>query len=194
MRIKLRDKYICIEEIVIITLFICALSEKSRKFLNNYFTCYLFIVFHEMAHILVASILGYEVKRVNIRLSGLNAVFNDKISGLKGIVTYLAGPLSNIILAIFFKNVKIIFEINIALAIINIVPVKPLDGYNVLKLILGEFVSKEKMKNILNITRKTVEIFIIFLAIFMCFKYSNFSLFFLLVYIKTNSLQPLKSL
>lgn len=188
MKIKLRDKYICIEEIVIITLFLCIISEKARTFLNNYFTCYLFIVFHEMAHILVASLLGNELQKVNVKLAGLNAVFKNMFTGIKGIVIYLAGPIANILLAILFKNVKIIFEINLALAIINIFPIKPLDGYNLLKLVLELNINKETAKKILNITKNIVEILMLFLATFMCYKYANFSLFFLLVYIKTNSL------
>ncbi len=194
MKFKLRDKYICIEEVVIITLFLCFLSNNTRAFLSNYFICYLYIMFHELAHIMLASIFGYELRRINIRIAGMNAVFREKFSGIKGIAIYLAGPISNIILAIVFRKIKIVFEINMALALINILPIRPLDGYNILKLILEMFIDKEKVKNIMNFIKKIVEIVLIFLSIFMWCKYHNFSLFLLLVYIKTNSLQALKSL
>ena len=194
MKLKLRDKYICIEEVVIITLFLCFLSNNARGFLYNYFICYLYISFHELAHILIASVFGYELKRINIRLAGMNAVFRERFLGIKGIAIYLAGPISNIILAILFRKIKIVYEINMALALINILPIGPLDGYNILNLILNIFVNKEKVKNIMNSIKKIVEIALIILAVFMWYKYHNFSLFLLLVYIKTNFLQPLKSL
>ncbi len=194
MKLKLRDKYICIEEVVIITLFLCFLSKKARCFLDNYFICYLFITFHELTHVLVASIFGYELKGINIKLAGLNAIFRERFCGIKGIIIYLVGPLSNIILAFLFKNIKMVFEINMALALINIILSRPLDGYNVLRLILEMFICKEKVKSWLKNIEKVVEIVLIFLSIFMWYKYNNFSLFLLSVYIKTNSLQPLKSL
>ena len=194
MKLKLRDKYICIEEVVIITLFLCFLSNNAREFLANYSICYLYISFHELAHILIASLCGYELRRINIRLAGLNAVFRERFFALKGITIYLAGPISNIILAILFRKIKIVYEINMALALINILPIGPLDGYNILNLILKIFVNKEKVKNIMNSIKKIVEIALIILAVFMWYKYHNFSLFLLLVYIKTNSSQPLKSL
>ena len=194
MNLKLRDKYICIEEVVIITLFLCFLSESARVFLSNYFICYLYITFHELAHIFIASIFGYEIRRVNIKLAGMNAVFKEEFSGIKGIVIYLAGPISNIILAMVFRNIKIVYEINMALALVNTLPIWPLDGYNILKLILELYLSKEKAKNIMNFIKKIVEIILIFLSVFMWLKYNNFSLFLLSVYIKTNSLQALKSL
>ena len=110
MNLKLRDKYICIEEVVIITLFLCFLSESARVFLSNYFICYLYITFHELAHIFIASIFGYEIRRLNIKLAGMNAVFKEEFSGIKGIVIYLAGPISNIILAMVFRNIKIVYD------------------------------------------------------------------------------------
>lgn len=194
MRVKIANKHVHVEEIVMITLFLCIFSEKARSFLANYFTCYSFIIFHELAHILLASIYGYELRRINIRLAGLNAVFKNRINGIKGIIVYLAGPLSNVILAILFKNIKIVFEINIALALINMLPVAPLDGYNVLKLILIESIGENMAKKYIKIIQKTIEIMILILSLFICFKKHNFSLFLLLVYIKTSSLQPLKSL
>ncbi|MBR6688683.1 MAG: M50 family metallopeptidase [Clostridia bacterium] len=194
MRIKVREKYICVEETLIIITFLCIFSNKARNFLSNYFICYLFIMFHETAHILIATIFGYEVKRINIRLAGLNAGFKEKIEGIKGIIIYLVGPISNIVLALIFKNVRIVFEINISLALINLVPIFPLDGYNIWKLILRVLTDDKTAKGYMNYIQKAIEIMMLILSIFMCIKNNNFSLFLLLVYIKVNSPQPLKSL
>ncbi|MBR6613405.1 MAG: site-2 protease family protein [Clostridia bacterium] len=194
MKVKILDKYICIEESIVIILFVCVLSSKARQFLNNYFTCFLFVIFHELAHIIVLLLFNYEIRRINVRISGINAVIKENVSGLKGILIYLAGPISNIILAAMFRNITMVFEINIALAIINLVPIYPLDGYNILKTILTLFTSEIKTKKTIKKIQNISEILLLILSILMCFKYYNFSLFLLLVYIKTNSLQPLKSL
>ncbi len=194
MKTKILNKYIYIEEGVVIILFVCVLSSKARQFLNNYFTCFLFVFFHELAHVMVAALFNFELRRINIRISGINAVIKGNIEGLKGMLVYLAGPLSNIILAVAFRNIKMIFEINIALSIINIVPIYPLDGYNILKLILRLWNSEIKLKKLTQNIQKISEILLVIISSFMCFKYYNFSLFLLLVYIKANSLQSLKSL
>ena len=188
MKVKILDKYICIEESIVIILFVCVLSSKARQFLNNYFTCFLFVIFHELAHIIVLLLFNYEIRRINVRISGINAVIKENVSGLKGILIYLAGPISNIILAAMFRNITMVF------AIINLVPIYPLDGYNILKTILTLFTSEIKTKKTIKKIQNISEILLLILSILMCFKYYNFSLFLLLVYIKTNSLQPLKSL
>ena len=124
----------------------------------------------------------------------MNAVIKGNIVGLKGILVYLSGPLANIMLAIIFRNIRMVYEINMALALINLMPINPLDGYNILKLILVLRLNKQIAKKLIRNIEKCTEILLSILAVFMSFKYYNFSLFLLLVYIKANSLHPLKSL
>ena len=188
MRIKVSKKYVYIEETVIIILFLCVLSIRARSFLANYMMCMLFITFHELSHIVLASVFGYELRGINIRLTGLNAVFKGTFIGLKGIIIYLAGPISNIILALLFNNIKFVYEINIVLAVFNMFLIKPLDGLNILKLILLELENKKQAEIHLKIIQKTTEILLTILAVFMCVKFHNFSLFLLLVYIKSKTM------
>ncbi len=194
MKWKILNKYIYIEESVIIILFVCILSSSARQFLNNYFICFLFVLFHELAHVIIGLLFNYELRRINIRISGMNVVIKGNIIGIKGILIYLAGALANIVLALIFRNVKMVYEINLALALINLVPICPLDGFNILKLILDLKLNEQVAKNLIKKIEKNIKIWLVILAAFICFKYNNFSLLLLLVYIKTNSLQPLKSL
>ena len=107
-------------------------------FLTSYFVCYLFIAFHELSHIIFASFFGYKIIRVKLSIAGVCVSFkeNNNITLFKKIIIYIAGPLSNICLAIIFYNVRFVCEINIFLAILNLMPIYPLDGYNILKSIL----------------------------------------------------------
>lgn len=194
MKFKILNKYIYIEESVVIIVFICMLSSGARQFLNNYFICFLFVLFHELAHVIIALVYSYELRRINIRISGMNAVIKGNIVGIKGILIYLAGPLANIVLAMIFRNVKMVYEINVALALINLLPIYPLDGYNILKLIFDLQLNQQVSKYLIKGIQKITEILLIILSVFVCIKYNNFSLILLVVYIKTNSLQPLKSL
>ena len=88
-----------------------------------------------------ASIFGEKVKRIKISIAGMCVTFNntDDLNIIKRIIIYIAGPLSNMILAIIFYNIRFVFEINIFLAILNLMPIYPLDGYNILKIVFEYF-------------------------------------------------------
>ncbi|MDO4282200.1 MAG: hypothetical protein Q4D02_01065 [Clostridia bacterium] len=106
--------------------------------------CYLFILFHELSHIFVASLFGKKMEKLKLTLSGVNVKFEREKYILKSeneyfhnMLIYFAGPLSNIILAMIFHSNIMIYEINICLGMINLLPIYPLDGYNILKNVLG---------------------------------------------------------
>ena len=180
MKIKLNEKIIYIEESVVVVLFVCLLSKIAREYLANYYICFLFITFHELSHITIATLLGNNIKRINVRVCGLSVSLEKNFCGIKAILVYLVGPISNIVLAFLFKNIDIIFEINMCLALINLVPIKPLDGFNILKVL----VSNKVLKVVTNIS----EIILTFCGIILIAKYCNISLILLLLYIKLINL------
>jgi Zn-dependent protease len=73
-------------------------------------------------------------------------------------------------------------------------PIKPLDGFNILNLLLEKIISNKKRKRCIKIIEKIVENVFLMIAILVAVKKHNFSLIIIAVYIKTNSLKPLKSL
>ena len=180
MRIKFSGRTICVEESFVIVLFVCLLSHSARDYFTAYYICYLFIAFHELAHMTAATLFGIYVRRINIRVCGLSINLADKLDGIKAICIYCAGPLSNLLLAVIFKDISLVFEINICLALINLIPLKPLDGYNILNVMVCQ--------NIRNVISRAAEIMLLILGITMFVKYCNISLLFLLIYIKLEKL------
>lgn len=188
MRIKLKNIQVELEEIFLILLITCIISKIVRTFFVNYLICLLFITFHEMSHLFIASLFGLLPKKIKIRVSGLMLEYNAlNINKIKWLSIYVAGPLSNLVLAAIFKDIKIVYELNLALCIINLVPIEPLDGYNVLKIVL---INKNR-KEILKIIEKLVKIGILFLSIYSYIKYKNPSMFILLLYISCINLKDL---
>lgn len=142
IELKIREIILEIEYILLITLCISGISDKIISFLDKYYICMLFVIFHELSHVLVGSLLSKKLSRVFIGVSGMTAFFKydfnirDRVYYVKETIIYLVGPLSNILIAYFFKDVKFVFEINIFLAVLNLLPIYPLDGYNILRCFL----------------------------------------------------------
>lgn len=165
MKLKVKNIEIYVENIVLVFIFVIILSEKIRSYFQNYLVCYLFILFHELAHITVAAICSIELKRINIRLCGINAVLNKRYKlSIWWILIYLAGPMSNILLAMCFRSVKFVFEINVALAMFNMICIPPLDGYNILKILLEMILPKRYVNIVLLIIKNVILILLILLG------------------------------
>ena len=126
-----------IENLLIIVLISFFVSVKIKLFLTSYFVCYLFIIFHELAHILVAALFNKKILKMKLSLAGACVTLDKKrLNKSKELLIYFAGPISNFCLAVIFKNVDMVFEINTFLGILNLMPVYPLDGYNIMSLLI----------------------------------------------------------
>ena len=123
-----------IEWLFFLTFLTSIFSLKARNYLKGYFLCYLFILFHELAHIFLAAILGKKIQCLKLSLTGACAKFNydfnytrNRKECIQNIFIYLIGPISNLVLAFIFKKDIMIFQINLVLAFVNLIPIKPLD-------------------------------------------------------------------
>lgn len=182
-----------IEILLLIVFLISILSEQVRMFLSAFYICYLFIIFHELSHMFTGVILGKETKQFSLSLSGVCISFHEKkyttkkkikSDILKDILIYIAGPISNIIIAIVFNNIKLIFEINLFFAILNLIPLYPLDGYNILYSILKLFNIKEDlMKFIFIIIENILIIFLSILALVQMLVFRNASMIIFIIYV-----------
>ena len=113
-------------------------------------------VIHELGHSFVASGLGYRLNK--IKLMPFGAVVSGNAEGLKfmdEVKIALAGPIINLAVSIFFVATwwvypecyaftDVIVGANLSMAIINLLPVYPLDGGRIVFASLGVKVGYEK--------------------------------------------------
>ena len=197
---KLKTPYFIIEfEVIFLIVFFSFLfSNEIRKILFSFYICYLFIIFHELSHIFIAALFGKEINSFKFSISGVNIEFNNvkRLSKFKEILIYFAGPISNLFLALIFSNNKMIFEINLCLCIINLLPIYPLDGYNIIINILRNTKLDKNKYKILNYSTVIILIMLFFLSIIQ-FIYSKnififiFFLYILCIYLKSKEDQQL---
>lgn len=168
MNFKICGVKVKIETMFLIFVLVVLAFKGVRGYFENYIICFLFVVFHEFSHILVASMLGVECKGINVRACGMNAVFSfSNMLSIRWLYILSAGPLSNVLLAIVFNQIKFVRDINLSLAIVNMLPIAPLDGYGICKILLECVLPKRKVKHILLALKYILLIVIVLLGIYI---------------------------
>lgn len=151
-----------------------------------------FIFLHELAHVLVGLLLGFRVSSISMNIFGFSAqlyTYKSRKPYIR-IITYLAGPIFNLICAIAFYFSKIESEIvlnviytNLALCIFNLFPILPLDGGKILKEVLKSFLGNKNASVIMNTITKFFLIIISAIYSIAILKIKNFAILFLLIYL-----------
>lgn len=115
--------------------------------------CYDFIIvfasiaLHEMGHVISALMTGKKVYAVKILPIGLGAIIEENGVRWQNVVVYSCGPFTNILLytlcsiiQLYYQkyedNIYFLMQINIYLAVFNLMPVLPLDGGKIFREIL----------------------------------------------------------
>lgn len=151
-----------------------------------------FIFLHELAHILVGLALGLKVSGINMNIFGFSAQlysYQSKKSYIK-IITYLAGPIFNLICGIIFCFCKIekdlalnLIYTNFTLCAVNLLPILPLDGGKILKEVLKKFLGNKNASISMNIITKTFLIIISALYSVVILKVQNIAILLLIIYL-----------
>lgn len=148
---------------------------------------FIFIILHEIGHILSGILLGLKINKLELNIAGISLEFKNygKERKLKNIIIDLAGPAINLLLAIIgiFIQSKIIIYVNAILFFINMLPIYPLDGGRILKnILLYKNTYKQTIKIIETISKYTLIILSIFASI-LILSFKNISIFILIIYL-----------
>ena len=138
------------------------------------FMCYyVFVIMHELSHIVVALLLKVDIKEIVLLPIGVNAKYDEKISGVKEFVISLAGPLASFLFAILFKDIKFVF-MNISVAIFNLIPIYPLDGGKILRNFFAILFGKKKGRKLAYIVTKIFITLLLLISIILVAYFKNY--------------------
>lgn len=148
---------------------------------NSYklFYIYFLITFiHELGHVVVAKLLRLKIGKIKLLAIGFNAEINelDYTSSIKEFLISIAGPLTYFIslwlINIFYKIDFISYNalkqaqlINKYNLIFNLLPIIPLDGGRILKIIIDNFFTSKKSFVIVSFISSFLTIIFIYLTI-----------------------------
>jgi len=150
-----------------------------------------FALIHELFHMLSGILLGLKPKSLEIMPFGLSVVFeiyeSKKDLNLKKIIIASSGPIANMIIAIVTyiinKDLSNIIYSNIIIAIFNLLPIYPLDGGRILKLILKNKYRYDKVEDITNKVSNATIILITCLSSVLVLLWQNIGLVFVITYL-----------
>lgn len=103
--------------------------------LEYFFAFYIFAILHELVHIIAALILKVKIKEVVLLSIGVNAQYDDNISCNKELAIACAGPIASLFFAIVLANTEYAV-MNIIILLTNLIPIYPLDGGRIVRIIL----------------------------------------------------------
>ncbi len=148
--------------------------------------CTLSALFHELGHAFVAVGNGYSL--ANLSLMPYGATISGDFDGLRfkdEFAILLAGPLTSVLIAVlttalwwFFPQsypyTQVLFESNLALGLINLLPAKPLDGGRILSACFNECFGKNG-EWLFKVTGFSIALFLFTAFIVVCFKATTFA-------------------
>lgn len=120
---------------------------------------FLWIILHELSHIIIAGKFGCNFNNLNINIFGVKAELDniDELTERKKLIVYLSGPLFNILMTVImyfiynyfnFGFIKTSIMINLCLGIFNLLPAYPLDGSRICEILLSKKFLYKKSKKI----------------------------------------------
>lgn len=181
MTIKCKDIKINVSFFFALSITLIGIFDKT----GTVFLCISAGILHELGHLSVLIFSRETPKEIHITPFGMRIErkSNGILSFKREALCAFAGPLVNLILALFFKD-SYFAKVNLTIALLNLLPCEPLDGGKIIENILKMKFSAEKTEKI-SLIISCVTVFPVAVLGFIILLESryNFSLLFISFYL-----------
>ncbi len=162
-----------------------------------FFVSYLSAALHELAHIICAHFLKVGISYVNLYPFGISARLKSSYiqSAEKEFLVAIAGPFCSLLLFWLFSSLYAIYgqplllysaDTNLALSLINLIPVLPLDGGRILKALLTSRFGIIRSYNFMLKLSRIATLILLVSAIIFVITVQNFSLILISAFLLQN--------
>lgn len=148
--------------------------------IDVFLSFYIFVILHELAHILVAFILKIKVLEISFLPFGVNAKFDFGKSKLKEIIVASAGPIFSLCMYFMVEKFKIQ---NLFIFLTNMIPIYPLDGGRILKNVIIFFIGDKQGGMLYNHLLKIFIILLIIVNLVLIVFLKNYQFIFVSIYV-----------
>ncbi len=151
------------------------------------------VLIHELGHVMITKLFKYEIISINIYpFGGFTKIKKDLNTSINkdffiGIGGFLFQIILGIVIFYLYKNhlirdyiYDLFFKYNIAIFLFNLIPIIPLDGSNLMELILNKFCSF-KTSYYLNLIFSIIFL-LIFIIINYIYSFNNYLIWFFLLF------------
>lgn len=158
-----------------------------------FFSCFVTVLLHEIAHSIAGRRYGYQMAKITLMPYGAMIYGGEKFSRKEGIVIALAGPLSNGIFALLTLAIWWLFPdsyaftqdfmtSNLSLMCFNLLPCFPLDGSRVVLSLCDDKINALKTLKIVGVVLSLLLIVLGIVSLFVTLNISiiNFGVFLLI--------------
>ena len=143
--------------------------------LEIFILSYVFIVLHELSHVIVAKLLNVDVYEIEMLPIGINAKYNGTIPTKKELIISLAGPCASLLFYVLSQN-TLLQNINLFIALTNLIPFKPYDGGRILNSLITIVLGNEIAFKITNSIQKISLKLLLIMMFFSILKLKNYYL------------------
>ncbi|MBQ7339756.1 MAG: site-2 protease family protein [Clostridia bacterium] len=169
-----------------------------------FLVCTLTAVAHELGHSIVAEIKGYKLNKITLMPFGAIVQGNfDKPFIKDDVIISLAGPLTNLLIAVLFvaswwvyplsyPYTEIAMQANLSMAIVNLLPALPLDGGRILCALLSVRFGKKTANIVCKVLGVLLSVLLLVLFTISIFSTLNLSVLFFSLFILFGALSKEK--
>lgn len=159
---------------------------------------YSVILIHELGHIIMIKLVNEKINSIEITPIGCFINLKKKhFSLLKGTLIYSGGIVLNLVSMFFIKNYTFI-KFTYTMIFFNLIPIVPLDGYQIINQILSQFYDDEFIIDLLFYIGVLINSLIIFFSIMFKIYFliclSIYLFYRLLKYLRSKKLIYMKNL
>jgi len=124
------------------------------------------MIIHESGHYFAIRLCRERVISVTLGMQG-TSMLTDPMSDRKEILCALAGPLSGLLLLLFFRFIPRIAVCALFQALYNLLPVYPLDGGRALRGLFRQCMPRQKADKLMELIRKVILLMVATTIIYM---------------------------
>lgn len=159
--------------------------------INIFFASYLFIIMHELSHMIVALLLNIDILEMQLTCFGVVAKYKGSISLIKEFFISVAGPIATLIYSYIYKD-NLYFYINMCILAFNMLPIYPFDGGRILKVLVISVFGRKNGNLISSYITNIMIIFLFVLSVFVAVYFRHFYVLLISLYIMKLAKREIK--